>query len=228
MKRQLLRFKKKLVYALIISVFVTGILPTPISVTTYAKSKVVTSKLKSKSGIKNICKYSNMYVQVMAELGTKKKTISKMTENSKANLLCMAIAGMYNESFISSERLNEGLHRAIKVNPFKKQYKKLYGNYPNLNKINISNQVVKKNNGKIYVGLGDWGEGDYPVYKISKIVKTGSKKYTITVKNQKTDYDTGKRYTIGTTTIKIKASKNSSYGYIITGIKYQITSNMYY
>ncbi len=89
-----------------------------------------------------------MYVQVMAELGIKKKTISKMTENSKTNLLCMAIAGMYNESFISDEQLNEGIQRAVKVKPFKKQFKKLYGNDPDLNKINISNHVVKKYKGK--------------------------------------------------------------------------------
>ena len=194
------------------------------SVPAYAKSKNVTSKMAKKPGIRHICKYSNMYVHVMSEWNfSKKKTKIQMTTNNRGKIVAYAICGLANSKVIDTNDNRYNYRFAIRPSAYKKTHKRLFGINPNIKRINFSSEQVIKSGNRFYVPVGDWSEGSYPAYRVTKICKTGRKTYKIILKNQRKDWTDNSRYSIGKTVIKIKTSRKSPNGYVITGLSYRLT-----
>ncbi len=82
--------------------------------------------------------------------------------------------------------------------------------------------ICKLKNGGLATIYGDWGTAS-PKMKLLSITKVGNNSYQVKVKNSLFDAEANKAKDYGISTITIKKSSESKYGYIITGIKLQMT-----
>ena len=179
------------------------------------------TNLKYDAGVKKICKYVNEYVALMYNWHPKKKNGKvDVTKGNKLNVTCLSVSSLEDGSVVDFEdNLKLGKYFALKTNKIKKYYRNLFGESLNVSKVH-STKYVKKKNGKLYVGLGDWG-AMWPVYKIKNVENLSGGKYRVTVE-KRWKSDEGNIDKDGIIKITIKKSNNSNYGYVIKGIAYHL------
>lgn len=174
----------------------------------------VTASMKKKSNVVKLAKYTNTYM-VYKQTTERSHSTKKLTLSNKTKLNYIAR--------VSYDCLNSSSYSASKV---KKRSKNFFGSTVSLTSVPKtvkSGWFMRRKSGSSYAYAGgDWGS-QTPKYSITKITKVKSGVYDVKITNKLYSFETQKSKKTGVTTMRIKKSSSSAYGYVITSIKYSGT-----
>lgn len=222
MKRNQIR--KRCVTLCLIMVMVCAMV-TP-AIVTSAATKDVTTTFTDKKKVKKLIGQINdwCYYQYKLNLSSKATKTVKLSARTMFNIACM---NQYDTDTIFDERpmlTSAGIW---------KRTNNLFGKKPKLSVIKAytgtstkvyekildsGNFVGRTKKGVYFPVVGDWGNL-VPRMKISKITKIKKGKYKLKVVTYSEEMEENIIEKVGTSTITIKKSSKSKYGYIITGIQ---------
>lgn len=214
--------KKKL--SVILTVLLMTVTLTPLSaIQADAASRDVTKELSGNQNIKKLSKMIAAYTTAMdlSENSTTETVKVKLNNGNK-----LSIAG-----FIRYNYKDDYGYTAAEL---RSETRRLFGKSASVSQIKNSEASATMlvctadqdfvSDPYMYCG-GEFGD-TVPGYQIKKITKTGKNTYTVTIKNKIGSYGEKGSTVIGTTTLKLKKSSASKYGYIIKGITYKYNGQL--
>lgn len=216
--------KRKLKRILVFILMVASVLTINPEINAYATKIAVPSK--TNKGIKSICKYTDAYLYIRYLIGKLPKGVKtiKMNKYNRALMVVNTYSQDKDCTFDGSEgntKIVDGLGLYPTYSPgVDKFYKNLFGKEFK-DGVCKGKWVYFLNNG-IYILAGDYGTVE-PKYNVDKITSIGDGKFVIKISDYEIDMESqpNKKKKLGNTWITVKKNNKSSYGYVITKIKYK-------
>ena len=198
----------------VISLLLLAALAIPMLVGNAFAATDVTASMKKKSGVVKLAKYTNSYM-VIKQTSEKSHSTKTMTLSNKTKINYIAKT--------SYDWLGSSSYSSSKV---KTRSKNFFGTSVDLSivpKTVKSGWYMRRKTASSYIYTGgDWGNYA-PKYSITKITKVKTGVYDVKITNYLYSYDTNAKKKTGVTTMRIKKSSSSYYGYVITSIQYSST-----
>lgn len=191
--------------------------------TVQAANENVTSTMKNKANVRELSgAIANYTTMCMAESTSAKKISVKLNARTMLSLA----------AYVAYRTDSEYQYTKKEIQTYAYD---LFGKKPGVSKLPldtitstglcIAKSTQPNTKPYRYTG-GDWGEYK-PSYSIKKVMKVGKNLYDVTIANRLGNYSSSKTKKMGTTVIRIKRNKKSSYGFVIKKLSYKGNTRTY-